>query len=66
MTGRLKAKFTPAFSRDLKKKAVKRKWNLAELETVSTSSWPTMSSLWMYSWPLNGNVATARHQQAYS
>lgn len=34
MTGRLKAKFAPAFSRDLKKKAVKRNWGLAELETV--------------------------------
>lgn len=34
MTGRLKATFLPAFSRDLKKKAAKRKWNLAELETV--------------------------------
>ena len=34
MTVRLKAKFTPAFSRDLKKKAAKRKWNLNELEAV--------------------------------
>ena len=34
MTGRLGAKFAPAFSRDLKKKAIKRKWNLAELEAV--------------------------------
>lgn len=34
MTSRLRAKFAPAFSRDLKKKAIKRKWNLAELETV--------------------------------
>lgn len=34
MTGRLEAKFAPAFSRDLKKKAVKRRWNLAELETL--------------------------------
>ena len=34
MTGRLAAKFTSAFSTDLKKKAAKRRWNLAELETV--------------------------------
>ena len=34
MTQRLEAKFTPAFSRDLKKKAEKRKWDLAELETL--------------------------------
>lgn len=34
MTGRLKAKFVPAFSRDLKRKAAKRKWNLAQLEAV--------------------------------
>ena len=34
MTARLKAQFAPAFSRDLKKKAIKRKWNLTELETV--------------------------------
>lgn len=34
MSGRLQAKFTPAFSRDLKKKATKRQWNLAELESV--------------------------------
>lgn len=34
MTGRLKAAFLPAFSRDLKKKAAKRKWNLVELEAV--------------------------------
>lgn len=34
MTARLEAKFAPAFSRDLKKKAVKRNWNLAELEKV--------------------------------
>lgn len=34
MTGRLAAKFAPAFSRDLKKKAVKRKWNLSDLEAV--------------------------------
>ena len=34
MTVRLKAKFAPAFSRDLKKKAAKRKWDLSELEAV--------------------------------
>ena len=34
MTGRLKAKFAPAFSRDLKKKAGKRSWDLTELEAV--------------------------------
>lgn len=34
MTNRLKAKFAPAFSRDLKKKAKKRNWNLSELERV--------------------------------
>ena len=34
MTGRLEAKFAPAFSRDLKKKADKRNWNLTELEAV--------------------------------
>lgn len=34
MTGRLRAKFAPAFSRDLKKKAAKRKWDLSELEAV--------------------------------
>jgi len=34
MTDRLKAKFAPAFSRDLKKKAAKRKWDLSELEAV--------------------------------
>lgn len=34
MTGQLKAKFTPAFSRDLKKKATKRNWNLTQLENV--------------------------------
>ena len=34
MSRRLQAKFTPAFSRDLKKKATKRQWNLAELESV--------------------------------
>ena len=33
MTG-LKAKFTPAFSRDLKKKAGRRGWDLTELERV--------------------------------
>ena len=31
---RLRAAFTPAFNRDLKKKATKRKWNLPELESV--------------------------------
>ncbi len=34
MNGRLTAKFTSAFSRDLKKKAAKRQWNLDELEAV--------------------------------
>lgn len=34
MSQRLKAKFTPAFSRDLKKKATKRQWNLQDLEAV--------------------------------
>lgn len=34
MTTRLKAKFAPAFSRDLKKKAARRNWSLAELERV--------------------------------
>lgn len=34
MTDRLKAKFAPAFSRDLKKKAAKRKWNLHNLQMV--------------------------------
>ena len=34
MNKRLQAKFTPAFSRDLKRKAVKRQWNLKELEAV--------------------------------
>ena len=34
MTGRLEAKFASAFSRDLKNKATKRRWNLIELETV--------------------------------
>lgn len=34
MIGRLTAKFTSAFSRDLKKKAAKRQWNLDELEAV--------------------------------
>lgn len=34
MSVRLVAKFAPAFSRDLKKKARKREWNLAELEAV--------------------------------
>jgi len=34
MTGRLSAAFTSAFSRDLKKKASKRNWDLKELESV--------------------------------
>lgn len=34
MTTSLKAKFTSAFSRDLKKKAQKRQWDLSELEKV--------------------------------
>ncbi|MCQ9353509.1 type II toxin-antitoxin system YafQ family toxin [Corynebacterium sp. 153RC1] len=34
MTNRLTAKFTSAFSRDLKKKATKRHWDLAELEAL--------------------------------
>ena len=34
MSVRLEAKFAPAFSRDLKKKAIKRDWDLAELESV--------------------------------
>ena len=34
MSVRLEAKFTPAFSRDLKKKAAKRSWNLSDLESV--------------------------------
>ena len=34
MTQRLIAKFAPAFSRDLKKKAVKRQWDLSQLESV--------------------------------
>ncbi|WP_300627871.1 type II toxin-antitoxin system YafQ family toxin [uncultured Adlercreutzia sp.] len=34
MSHRLEAKFAPAFSRDLKKKAAKRQWDLAELEAV--------------------------------
>ena len=34
MSARLRAKFAPAFSRDLKKKAAKRRWNLSELEAV--------------------------------
>lgn len=33
MTGRLKAKYAPAFSRDLKKVA-KRNWSLTDLEAV--------------------------------
>ena len=31
---RLEAKFTPAFKRDMKKKAAKRGWNCMELEVV--------------------------------
>lgn len=34
MTERLIAKFAPAFSRDLKKKATKRQWDLKQLESV--------------------------------
>lgn len=34
MTGRLKAKIAPAFSRDLKRKATKRNWDLTALEEV--------------------------------
>ncbi len=34
MNNRLEAKFTSVFSRDLKKKAAKRKWNPKELEEV--------------------------------
>ena len=34
MSQRLKAKFAPSFSRDLKKKAQRRDWNLSELEGV--------------------------------
>lgn len=34
MSGRLQAKFTSAFSRDLKKKVIKRQCDLAELESV--------------------------------
>ena len=34
MTRRLVAKFAPAFSRDLKKKAVRRQWGLGQLESV--------------------------------
>ena len=34
MSRRLQAKFTSAFSRDLKKKVIKRQWDLAELESV--------------------------------
>lgn len=34
MSNSLIVKYTPAFSKDLKKKAVRRKWNLAELEKV--------------------------------
>ncbi len=34
MSGRLKAKFAPAFGRDLKRNADKRRWNLDELEAV--------------------------------
>ena len=32
--GRLTADFSPAFSRDLKRKAAKRAWDLAQLERV--------------------------------
>lgn len=31
MSGRLRAKFAPAFSRDLKRKVDKHRWNLDEL-----------------------------------
>ena len=31
MSGRLRAKFAPAFGRDLKRKAGKRRWGLGEL-----------------------------------
>ena len=34
MSQRLEAVFTPSFSRDLKRKATKRKWDLTELEDV--------------------------------
>ena len=34
MNNRLEAKFTSVFSKDLKKKAAKRKWDLKELEEV--------------------------------
>lgn len=34
MNARLEAKFTQAFSRDLKRKALKRNWDLSELEKV--------------------------------
>ena len=34
MSARLRAQFAPAFSRDLKKKAARRRWNLSELEAV--------------------------------
>lgn len=34
MTERLRAKFTPAFSRDLKRKAARRNWDIDELEKV--------------------------------
>lgn len=34
MSSRLRAKFAPSFSRDLKRKANKRRWNLDELEAV--------------------------------
>ncbi len=34
MTRRLRAKFAPAFGRDLKKNAARRGWDLAELEGV--------------------------------
>lgn len=32
--GRLTAEFTPAFSRDLKRKAKRRKWDLGELQKL--------------------------------
>ncbi len=34
MSDRLRAKFTPVFGRDLKRKAGRRGWNLDELESV--------------------------------
>lgn len=32
--GRLKARFVPAFRRDIKKKAPKRQWDLSDLQDV--------------------------------